>query len=312
MDKVNKKIEFSLVFLRFFYFYYIIQLKGKYRKEEFMIASKGRGKLSDDELIRRKEIADRLNALKSNSGLTQIEISSGSGVPQNTLSRYLNGKSTPKDIYLQKLADFFRVPVSDIDPRQTTPTISTGSHNTSDLHLVRLTDNYAKLDDKRRYRLLVASDELVREQIAERREPVDIADTVIAFSSSKEKYYDYDFYDQAISAGTGQYLGDVQKETISLPIKVDADFVVPVYGDSMEPEYYSGDYVFVKLSIDLDDGEIGVFKYYGDAYIKQLIIGEDGAYLHSFNTKKYSDIPIDRGSDFRIIGEVVDVYRTHQ
>ena len=29
-----------------------------------MIASKGRGKLSDDELIRRKEIADRLNALK--------------------------------------------------------------------------------------------------------------------------------------------------------------------------------------------------------------------------------------------------------
>ena len=264
------------------------------------------------ELAIKEKIVNKLNDLKNERNYTQKQIIEGTGLSQALVSHYLNGRRMPNQKNLQKLADFFRVPVSDIDPRQTTATISTNAQNTSDLHLVRLTDNYAKLDDKRRHRLLVASDELVREQTAERREPVDIADTVIAFSSSKEKYYDYDFYDQAISAGTGQYLGDVQKETISLPIKVDADFVVPVYGDSMEPEYYSGDYVFVKLSIDLDDGEIGVFEYYGDAYIKQLIIDEDGAYLHSFKTKKYSDIPIDTGSDFRIIGEIVDVYRTHQ
>ncbi|WP_256090149.1 S24 family peptidase, partial [Streptococcus agalactiae] len=53
---------------------------------------------------------------------------------------------------------------------------------------------------------------------------------------------------------------------------------------------------------------IGVFEYYGDAYIKQLLINNEGAFLHSLNDK-YSDIQIDRDSDFRIIGEVMGSYR---
>ncbi|HGD6232215.1 TPA: S24 family peptidase, partial [Streptococcus agalactiae] len=71
---------------------------------------------------------------------------------------------------------------------------------------------------------------------------------------------------------------------------------------------HSGDYVFVKLSVELVDGDIGVFEYYGDAYIKQLLINNEGAFLHSLNDK-YSDIQIDRDSDFRIIGEVVGSYK---
>lgn len=119
--------------------------------------------------------------------------------------------------------------------------------------------------------------------------------------------FSYNYYDHAASAGTGQYLNDVQVETIELPVDYDADFVIPVYGDSMEPEYHSGDYVFVKLSVELTDGDIGVFEYYGDAYIKQLLINAEGAFLHSLNSK-YEDIPVDRDSDFRIIGEVVGSY----
>lgn len=122
------------------------------------------------------------------------------------------------------------------------------------------------------------------------------------------QYFVYNYYDQPVSAGTGQYLNDVQIETIQLPVKVDADFVCPIYGDSMEPDYKSGDYVFVKLTVELPSGTVGVFDYEGEAYIKQLIIEKDKAYLRSFN-KKYKDIPINSDSDFRIIGKVVDVYR---
>lgn len=121
-------------------------------------------------------------------------------------------------------------------------------------------------------------------------------------------YHTYNYYDQPASAGTGQYLNDVKVETIELPIEVDADFVVPIYGDSMEPEYHSGDYIFVKLSVDLSDGDIGVFAYNGDAYIKQLRITDQGAYLHSLNPD-YDNIPITADTDFRTIGEVVEVYR---
>ena len=76
----------------------------------------------------------------------------------------------------------------------------------------------------------------------------------------------------------------------------------------MEPRYHSGDYVFVKLSVDLSSGDVGVFELYGDAYIKELIIDDSKAYLHSFNTSKYPDIPIDADSDFRVIGKVVGKY----
>ena len=120
--------------------------------------------------------------------------------------------------------------------------------------------------------------------------------------------YGYDYYDHATSAGTGQYLNEVRVEQIELPIDVDADFVIPIKGDSMEPDYQDGDLVFIQTSVDLNDGVIGVFNYNGDAYIKQLVIDEDQAYLHSLNPE-YKDMPITPETDFRIIGEVVDLYR---
>ena len=120
--------------------------------------------------------------------------------------------------------------------------------------------------------------------------------------------YGYDYYDHATSAGTGQYLNDVRVERIELPVDVDADFVIPIKGDSMEPDYQDGDLIFIQTSVDLNDGVIGVFNYNGEAYIKQLVIDEDQAYLHSLNPE-YKDMPITPDTDFRIIGEVVDLYR---
>ncbi|HGR8063088.1 helix-turn-helix domain-containing protein [Streptococcus pneumoniae] len=122
------------------------------------------------------------------------------------------------------------------------------------------------------------------------------------------RLYSYDYYDHPASAGTGQYLNDVRVEQIELPVDIDADFVIPIKGDSMEPDYHDGDLVFIQTSVDLNDGVIGVFNYNGDAYIKQLVIDEDQAYLHSLNPE-YKDMPITPDTDFRIIGEVVDLYR---
>ena len=120
--------------------------------------------------------------------------------------------------------------------------------------------------------------------------------------------YSYDYYDHPASAGTGQYLNDVRVERIELPVDIDADFVIPIKGDSMEPDYHDGDLVFIQTSVDLNNGVIGVFNYNGDAYIKQLVIDKDQAYLHSLNPA-YKDMPITPDTDFRIIGEVVSVYR---
>ena len=151
---------------------------------------------------------------------------------------------------------------------------------------------FDEIKEKRKLKVV----EYAKSELDDQNKVVEISD----YQAEKE----YPYYDDAVSAGTGQYIGTSQKETIILPVDFDADFVVPVYGDSMEPDYHDGDYIFVKLSVDLSDGDIGVFELYGDTYVKQLVIEDDHAYLHSLN-KKYKDMLVDADSDFRIIGKVV-------
>ena len=151
---------------------------------------------------------------------------------------------------------------------------------------------FDELKEKRQLKVV----EYAKSELDDQNKVVEISE----YQTEKE----YPYYDDAVSAGTGQYIGISQKETITLPVDFDADFVVPVYGDSMEPDYHDGDYIFVKLSVDLSDGDIGVFELYGDTYVKQLVIEDDHAYLHSLN-KKYKDMLVDADSDFRIIGKVV-------
>ena len=266
-------------------------------------ATRGRSKASESEIIRRNFIAGQIKKRMLKLGYTQLELSKRSGVPQNTLSRYINGISTPKIEYLKDIADsldvkidFFNVPVEQIDPRlDTTPIVKN--------EIAQKIDKVVSQLDPEPYQrnVLTYAEGQLDEQKQAKKKHAEVHDIFV-------EYIAYNYYDHPASAGTGQYLNEVQIETIQLPVKVDADFVCPIYGDSMNPDYKSGDYVFVKLSVDLPNGTVGVFDYEGEAYIKQLIIEKDKAYLRSFN-KKYKDIPINSDSDFRIIGEVVDVYR---
>lgn len=48
-----------------------------------------------------------------------------------------------------------------------------------------------------------------------------------------------------------------------------ADFAVEVDGDSMEPDYHSGDIVLVKRDPDVPVGEVGLFVHDGMGYIKE-------------------------------------------
>ena len=252
----------------------------------------GRDKLTPLELEMRLKIADELNKLKEKKELSQQDIVKGSGISQSTLSQYFSGKRLPSKTNSKKLADFFKVPVEQIDPRLNTAATAPKSEIAQKIDKVV---SELKPEPYQRNVLNYAKNQLVEQKATEVHEVV-------------VEYVAYNYYDQPVSAGTGQYLNEVQIETIQLPVKVDADFVCPIYGNSMEPDYKSGDYVFVKLTVELPSGTVGVFDYEGEAYIKQLVIEKDKAYLRSFN-KKYKDIPINSDSDFRIIGKVVDVYR---
>ena len=82
-----------------------------------------------------------------------------------------------------------------------------------------------------------------------------------------------DFYDFPASAGTGNFLESELPEKIWVNESSEAeqaDFVIPISGDSMEPTFHSGDRVFVVKDDVLEEGDIGIFIVNGDAYIKEL------------------------------------------
>ncbi|HEM5060884.1 TPA: helix-turn-helix domain-containing protein [Streptococcus suis] len=240
-------------------------------------------------------LGSSIRELRKSKKMTQVELAKKTGYKQNTISNHENGNRQLDEQDILKYAKALEVEPQVLFDLSRTPTTTPNSL------VEQISDKVAYLDQElkepRHSAWISHGERLLSEQAKE--------NTV---SELQATYHTYNYYDQPASAGTGQYLNDVKVETIELPIEVDADFVVPIYGDSMEPEYHSGDYIFVKLSVDLSDGDIGVFAYNGDAYIKQLRITDQGAYLHSLNPD-YDDIPITADTDFRTIGEVVDVYR---
>ena len=83
-----------------------------------------------------------------------------------------------------------------------------------------------------------------------------------------------------------------------------ADYGVRVAGNSMEPRYLDGQTVWVQYRRTLRSGEIGVFLYDDNAYLKQLIVDDSGVRLHSLNPD-YSDIRVRSAGELRILGRVV-------
>ena len=94
-----------------------------------------------------------------------------------------------------------------------------------------------------------------------------------------------DFYNYPASAGTGNFLETETPDEILVKEcseAEDADYVIPISGDSMEPTYHSGDKVFVEKCDSVEIGEVGIFVVNGDAYIKELgnrcLISHNSAY----------------------------------
>ena len=230
-------------------------------------------------------IGNKIKEFRLLKNMTQSDLADLLKTTKQTIGRYENGLRRANQDTLFELADIFGKNIDDFFPKE---------DNSSSTKTI-LDNIFNKLEKPRQDKVV----SYAKSELDEQNKVTEIADYQI------EKEYPY--YDDAVSAGTGQYIGTSQRETITLPVEFDADYVVPVYGDSMEPEYHDGDYIFIESTVNLNDGEIGVFELYGGTYVKQLILEDDHAYLHSLN-KKYKDMKVDADSDFRILGRVVGRY----
>lgn len=127
-----------------------------------------------------------------------------------------------------------------------------------------------------------------------------------------------------VSAGTGAFLDEGNFEMLEFPadkVPTGADFGVRVSGNSMEPMYHDGQIVWVRECESLSPGEVGVFIYDGEGYIKvydEQEPDEEHAeeytdsygvvhpqpVLHSYNPA-YEPRAIKFGALFQIVGRVL-------
>lgn len=167
-----------------------------------------------------------------------------------------------------------------------------------------LIENFKKLSDKDKGKVLERAEtlaELAAERAAsQNKEPICINDKCLPFSTCKMRYYDY-----SASAGTGLFLDEAVAETLTVqntPEAQQADYAIPVSGDSMEDEYHDGDIVLVKSCPCVRKGEVGIFLLDGSVYIKEY--GEKC--LISYN-EKYPPIDLSKFETAACLGKVLGI-----
>ncbi len=260
-----------------------------------------------DEKKRMQVIAESITYYRKQRGITQKELAKEVGITPSTMTDYMKLRSAPSFGVIQKLADFFGIKKSDIDTtfkeeKSTTPSSSIALPNFDPRQAILLS-NYSKLNDTRKNKLLATSETLLAE---EQGKVIDISEKRAKYDARKRISLSVP---GKVSAGTGYWQEDDYDTMVDfyaddIPDEKDYDTVAVVVGHSMESKIKNGDFLFIKLKDQVDLNKIGIFQVDGENYVKKL----KNDCLESLN-KDYDNIPITTDTDFRTIGEVVDIYR---
>lgn len=232
----------------------------------------------------------RIVEMRKRMGYTQAQLAKMLGITTPTLSGYETGQSDPKCNGIAEIArllscsaDYLLGLTDDCNPVGPSP-ISEDSF--------RRARDFERLDNRGK----------------------DLVDLVMGYEEKYSvfpvsKIVELKVYQNAASAGTGNYMDDGYFELMDFPAETvpeKVDFVVRVVGDSMEPDLPDGCYVFVQSCPKIENGETGVFILNGDSYIKRLIL-DGGVKLHSINPA-YSDIKIKASDSLYTCGRVLGYY----
>ena len=201
-------------------------------------------------------IGTRIKERREELGYTQTELAKKVGVSKGSIGNYESGISSPNENILIKLFTILKCDANYLYQDEIKAMNNDILTENEKMHLnkYRAVDKYTKR----------AVDSLLDIEIER-------------MNSLKNVEEDYDvieipYYEDKAAAGSGYMLNDNGYEMLTVKrsrITERADFIVSVYGASMEPEYYDGDKVLVHAQPDVYEGEIGIFIINGDGFIKQ-------------------------------------------
>lgn len=203
-------------------------------------------------------IGKRIKEARDRLGLTQKQLAELVGVTASAVTNYENETSHPKETVLYALLKALKVDANFLfqdEMDQIAPSF--------DQREQTLIKKYRSVDDHGRRTI-----DTVAEYEYERCCKEDGATQLIEFPVAYE----------SAAAGYGNYLTDSGLEYVSVDktaIPGRAKFGVKVSGNSMEPEYHSGDILLVEPMPAIPNGDLGIFNLNGEGFFKKLLVDHD-------------------------------------
>lgn len=298
------------------------------------------------------EVSKRLKTLRLDAGYTQKEIAEKLNVLRTNYRRWENGERNPKKESLEKLASIFGVSVSYLLGETDVKDLDSFKKNESKMLFcervkeLRLEAGYtqkklAELLNINQPRIVewekgkinpnkeslgklavvfnVAVSYLLGETDIKHfnniEQETNEKDNIIPFPV---QLFPYEAEDEVeLSAGLGEGYTDTHpKRIVYWDKKVAYDRAIPIKGDSMTPDYESGEIALIREQNTLDyEGEVCAVDDVerGKTYIKCVYFEEDCLILESLNDSTdelgellYPDIIIPLEDKPRIIGRVIE------
>ncbi len=245
-------------------------------------------------------IGYRIKEARENQGLTQTELGKIVGVTGSAITNYENETSHPKEPIMYKLIEALKVDANYLFqdcvklPKEANDVTLAEYEHIKKYRLISThsPDGSVVVDTVLDREYAIA--EKLREQ-SEQLEKVQRMNIEVSEELIPLRLWAY--YGEIACAGTGFIFDDIPSDTVQAP-DANADFIIGVNGDSMEPDYSDGEKLYIKKVERINPGEVGIFTINNECFLKEY--GKDG--LVSRN-KKYDDIP--GNEDVRLIGKVV-------
>lgn len=232
---------------------------------------------------------EKLDFLMERYGLNKSTLSQKSEIPYTTIDGwYKKGYEGLKITTLKKLCDYFNTTFDYwILDEINDPNYGKSSGFKVDYSEMEHIKKYRLLDDFGKETIQITMDrELKRSEMINSKEKriAELEATPIVVEKENDSVVRiYTYLHKIACAGNGFYFDDIPTDSIEAPYREGADFIIGVNGDSMEPTFKDGDLVYVQKRQIVETGEIGVFFYNNECFIKEA--GEDGLISHNADYK---------------------------
>ena len=245
-------------------------------------------------------IKDKLREVRERTGMNKKEFAEYIGIKYTTYNNYETGAREPDSEFLIRFSKKFNVSTDFLLGLQEDKEILYSYElKASEYEHI---EKYRSLDPHGQQTIDIILDrELDRTtQAKESADTIEHLQQRLAIHSIPPHFYAY--YGKIAAAGTSVEFSDIAAGVRAYPeneLNKNADYVIGVRGDSMEPEYSDGDIVYVQKTDHIEIGDIGIFQKGNNIYIKKA--GENG--LISLNSN-YP--PLTAGGDrIIVLGKVL-------